>query len=171
MKAYVVNKDKMVPMLLKKGFKVEKEYPDQTVMFKESLDTDFPPLYHGTSSEELVRTYNFKPKDIYLTDDYDNAIGFAMGKHFGGAHGKNKYVLTVMAKTGKIYDGNSDVQQIIMEEHEDFREMEDLMDWARSNNYSYVTFYHPSFESDKEIFVVVSLYPNRDLKIVDMDRL
>ena len=37
MKAYVVNKDKMVPMLLKKGFKVEKEYPDQTVMFKESF--------------------------------------------------------------------------------------------------------------------------------------
>ena len=33
---------------------------------KESLDTDFPPLYHGTSSEELVRTYNFKPKDIYF---------------------------------------------------------------------------------------------------------
>ena len=35
MKAYVVNKQIMVPLLLKKGFKVEKEYSDQIVMVKE----------------------------------------------------------------------------------------------------------------------------------------
>jgi hypothetical protein len=138
---------------------------------KESLDTDFPPLYHGTSSEDLVHSYRFKPNDIYLTDDYDNAIGFAEGKHLGGAHGRNKFVLTIMARRGKIYRGEEDVDKIVMEEHDDFDELEDLMDWARHSGYSYVTFNHPSFDGDENIFVVVSLHPNRDLKIIGVDEL
>lgn len=32
LKAYVVNKEVMIPLLKRKGFEIEKEYPDQTVM-------------------------------------------------------------------------------------------------------------------------------------------
>jgi hypothetical protein len=137
---------------------------------KENLNTDFPPLYHGTSSEKLVQTHHFNTKDVYLTDDEEEARGFAEGKHLGGAHGKNKFILTILAKKGKIYDGNDEVNLIVQEEHEKFNDLDEFMNWVRLQNYHYVTFYHPSFDDEKdETFVVVSLFPNKDLKILTVD--
>lgn len=88
MKAYVVNKKVMVPMLLKKGFKVEKEYPDQIIMFKEGkiikedevLEINEYPIYLNASSIEIhkilrdssgVRIGVVSPNEIYYWDaDY-----------------------------------------------------------------------------------------------------
>jgi hypothetical protein len=35
---------------------------------KEKMSFDFPPLYHGTSSEQLVRTKHFNTKDKKFND-------------------------------------------------------------------------------------------------------
>lgn len=130
----------------------------------------FPPLYHGTSSDELIKTLKFNTKDVYLTDVEEEAAAFAYGVHLGGAHGETKYILTIDANDGKVYDGDREVQQIVMEEHPKYKDLDELMDWARTQNYQYVTFKHPSTVGDEDILVVVSLYPNKDLNIINIEK-
>lgn len=130
----------------------------------------FPPLYHGTASEQLVKTQRFRQGDVYLTDDEEQAAHYAHGVHLGGSTGDIKYILTVYAKPGKIYDGDADVQQIIMDEHEQYETIEELTEDARRQGYSYVMFHHPSFDQQEDHLVVISLNPNRDLEIVGIDQ-
>ena len=130
----------------------------------------FPPLYHGTASDQLVRSRKFRQGDVYLTVDKEQAAHYAHGVHLGGSIGDIKYIITVYAKPGKVYDADSDIQQIIMDEHEQYETIEDLTTAARKQGYNYVTFHHPSVDQQEDHFVVISLFPNRDLKIVGVDR-
>jgi len=138
--------------------------------YLEETKSEFPTLYHGTSSDALVKSKRFITADVYLTYDKEESKGYAAGKHLGGAGGENNYVLSVLAEPGKIYDGQDDVDKIIMEEHEKFDDLDELMNWARDEGYSYVTFEHPSFSKDDYHKVVVSLRPNKDLKILGVEK-
>jgi hypothetical protein len=139
---------------------------------KENFDVDFfPPLYHGTSSSQLIKTNQWHDKEVYLTDDYDEAEQFAHGVHLGGTHEKVKYVVTVGSRKGKVLDGNEVINSIIMEENEDFESIEQYLVWVKHKGYRYVTFYHPSTISYEEILVVISLFPNEDLQIIDVNKL
>jgi len=136
---------------------------------KENLNTDFPPLYHGSSSG-VIENGNFKTKDVYLTTDIEEAEQFAAGKH-RLQNLKTKYIFTILARRGKIFDGSEEVEKIIFEEHDDFDDIDDLMEWARGKGYSYVTFSHPSMVNDGEFEVITSLNPNRDLDIFDVEKI
>lgn len=136
----------------------------------EKLNTDFPPLYHGTASDQLIKTKTFKDDDVYLTDDIDEAESYAYGKHLGGSSGDKKYILTIMAKKAKVFNGQDDVDKIIVDEHDEFDDLDELMNWARHQKYHYVTFKHPNTKNDEYHNVVVSLYPNKNLEIIDIDQ-
>jgi len=131
----------------------------------------FPPLYHGTASDRLVRSRHFNPGEVYLTTDEFQAPYYAYGLHLGGSTDDVKYVLTVQARSGKVYDGNDDVQSIVMEEHDRFDSIEQLIAQVRKQDFRYVTFMHPSFDQDQYHLVVISLYPNQDLRIIAVDKL
>lgn len=134
-------------------------------------DSGFPPLYHGTSSEQLVKTGRWHDKDVYLTYDDEQASYYAHGGHLGGAGGDVKYILTVMAKDGKTLDGSEDIEKIIMAEHDEFDDLDDFMADAKMKGFHYVTFDHPSFGKDDYHKVVVSLHPNQDLQIMDVGKI
>lgn len=143
-----------------------------TLTESDADDHDFPPLYHGTRDAALIRARRFtRNQDTYLTDDDEQAGYYAEGVHLGGGGGTKPFVLTVQAKPGKVYDGDEDVNLIVMEEHETFETVEDLTAWARQNGYRYVSFMHPNIGDGDQHWVLVSLYPAQDLRVLDAEPL
>lgn len=138
-------------------------------------------LFHG-STEQIS---SFKPGILFLTPSDEDAIKFGLGGHRFGKKITNGFLYTVAGKIEKIYDGDEVVSAFIMEEeHPDISEKEynksngDLDIWIRDyfsniirkKGYHYLHFQHPAF-SDNEIDVYVSLYPNKDLQIIDEEKI
>ena len=138
-------------------------------------------LYHG-SPKPLT---SFKSGILFLTPSDEDAVKFGLGGHRFGKEITSGFLYTVAGKRGKIYDGDEVVSAFIMEEeHPDIPEEEyteskgDLDIWIkdfysnvlRKKGYHYLQFSHPAF-SDNEIDVYVSLYPDKDLKIIDEDKI
>ncbi|MDX1641846.1 MAG: hypothetical protein R3220_09105 [Balneolaceae bacterium] len=123
-------------------------------------------LYHGTSSDDFD---SFDTKDVYLTDDEEQAFHYAKSAHLGGRKIGDPKVLTVAGKQGKTLEADEIVDSIIADEHEEFRDLDDLMKWARSQGYRYVFYHHPNVGNNDYHKVWVSLYPNQDLEIIDIN--
>lgn len=120
--------------------------------------------YHGTSAPEFPR---FRPGEAYLTDDPAEAMGFAEGGHLGGSTGGEPRVLEVsLAPGGPVMDADDEVSRIVMDEHPELDDIDDLMARHRAEGARYVDFTHPGFAGG-DIRVRVSLHPEEDLEIVD----
>ena len=122
-------------------------------------------LYHGTSSDDFDA---FDTKYVYLTDDEEQAYYYAQGAHLGGRGTHASRVMTIAAKNGKTLEADSIVDSIIMDEHENFDDLDELMNWAREKGYRYVFYHHPDVGGSGYHKVWVSLHPNKDLEIVDI---
>lgn len=122
-------------------------------------------LYHGTAAPPF-KTGQFNSKDVYLTDDHREAMGYARGGHLGGSKGGKPRVINVKTTPGKILFADDEVQSIIMDMHDEFQDLDELMDRARNDGYHYVEYSHPSFGRQADHKVIVSLHPNEDLTIV-----
>lgn len=123
-------------------------------------------LYHGTSGQQF-KTGQFNSKDVYLTDDRKEALEtYAHGRHLGGSAGGKPRILKIKTTPGKILFADDEVQSIVSLEHEEFEDLDELMDRARTDGYRYVEFTHPSTTKQDYHKVIVSLHPNEDLTIV-----
>jgi len=118
--------------------------------------------FHGTSAPEFSR---FRPGEAYLTDDPAEAAGFAEGGHLGGAVGGELRVLEVSLTPGPVADADNEVDLIVMDEHPELDDIDDLMARLRDEGYRYADFTHPGFAGG-DIRVRVSLHPEDDLDIV-----
>lgn len=138
-------------------------------------------LYHG-SPKSLT---SFKSGILFLTPSDEDAAKFGLGGHKFGKELTSGFLYTVAGKMGKIYDGDEVISAFIMEEeHSDISKEDynqsggDLDIWIkdfyapqlRKKGYRYLQFSHPAF-SNTEIDVYVSLYPDKDLQIVDEEKI
>lgn len=133
----------------------------------------FPLLFHGTTKKVAAKLAKegFDQRDIYLTDSYEDAVGYAHGLHLGGSKttlDEKIRILQIRARPGKTLWADDEVQQIIMGDHETFLDIDELTKQAISQGYRYVHFTHPSVSSSGRDMhdVVVSLHPHEDLKIL-----
>lgn len=125
-------------------------------------------LYHGTSSP----AHTFDNKDlVYLADNSAEAEGYArdihrMGISPAGAKAKRQ-VLAVRRKPGRArnidnsifeaFESDEDIDEVIAREAKR----------ARADGFRYLYFTHPSnVDGDREQDVVISLYPNEDLRLM-----
>ena len=115
-------------------------------------------LVHGTN---IAFTRVTSP-ELYLTDSYEEAKGYAFGLHLGGGIGKTPMVRTVEARPGRTLAAQREIDDVV--ENGDLSDMNTIMERARKAGYRYVTFTHPAFHGDREQFVLVSLHPNEDLR-------
>ena len=123
-------------------------------------------LYHGTSSNNFD---SFDTPDVYLTDDEEEAFNYSQGVHLGGRKTGPSKVMTIAAKDGRTLEADDIVDSIIADENEKFHDLDDLMKWARSHGYRYVFYHHPNSHNDGYHKVWVSLHPNQDLEIIDIN--
>lgn len=140
---------------------INKVITPETLMNLQELPKEST-FYHGTSAPEFTK---FHGSEIYLTKDFKEAITFANNVHLGGGTGGQPRVLEIKAKPGKLLDADNIVNEIIMDEHKEFRDLDSLMGWARSKGYRYVSFFHPGISEDY-FKATVSLHPNNDLVIL-----
>lgn len=129
------------------------------------FDTNNMILYHGTSSNDFT---SFDMNDVYLTNDEEQAYHYAQGAHLGGRKTGQSKILTVSVENHKTLEADDIVTSIISDEHETFRDLDDLMSWARNNGYHYVFYHHPNVGNQGYHKVWVSLHPNNDLEIIDV---
>lgn len=118
-------------------------------------------LFHGTREPSAV----YRPKEgqeLYLTDDYGEASGYATGAHLGG-RGRVPTVVKLEVRPGRTADVNDEVNELIVNGSPD--DLQKLFAGYRERGYRYVTYEHPSFiHDDREQRVVVSLFPHEDVK-------
>lgn len=161
-----------------KWVQVRSKHPRETRMkllplLEFGINGVFPLLFHGTTAKvarQLIQQ-GFDQRDVYLTDSYEDAAGYAHGLHLGGSKTSEKEkirILKIRARPGKTLWADNEVQQIITDEHETFRDLDDLTSHAKSQGYRYIHYEHPSFGfGDKDMHdVVISLHPHEDLKIL-----
>ena len=122
-------------------------------------------LYHGTSSPEFTQ---FKKGLAYFTNDPSEAQAYANNPIIGGGRGVGtSRTLKVQAENLKAAkDINAEVEQGMMAEDRDPDEIiSEEAEKAKEQGFRYLTFSHPGV-GDKDILVTVSLYPDKDIKIV-----
>ena len=57
-----------------------------------------------------------------------------------------------------------------MEDHEKYETIEQYTGDARKQGFRYVTFNHPNIGNDDHHHAVISLFPNQDLQIFDIEK-
>lgn len=116
-------------------------------------------LFHGTNAPKG----KLGAGHTFTTMDYQEATGFAKGAHLGGGKGKHPTVMVYQAKPGQTVDVSEAVADMI--ENGDLDEEQQIYDDARKSGARYAIFDHPSAAGkEEELKVIVSLYPDRDLK-------
>jgi hypothetical protein len=117
-------------------------------------------LFHGTG----VSYFKTAPGEIYTALDFDETHAFARGEIPGTGKGDEPKTMALVAKPGKTLDVGEAIDNALMEGEDDFEKR--IFAEARALHARYVTFDHPTTLSGaKDVFkVVVSLYPNKDLK-------
>jgi hypothetical protein len=118
-------------------------------------------IFHGTT-----RAFNVWDTGVgYMTDDFKEAEGYAHGVHMGGGRGKWPMVMRWIAAPGKTFDVDRYVADAITNDYDPDDALKAAYKYARSKDARYVVYTHPSnVYQDKEQRVVVSLYPNEDMK-------
>jgi hypothetical protein len=122
-------------------------------------------LFHGTSSPKFIKP---DPGLFYLTDDYKEAEGYAMGVHLGGRGGKVTVVKVMQAKPGKCMDATKYINRGIENDEDPDDLVNSASQAAKGAGARYLSYYHPSNlpDVDREQRVIVSLYPQEDVKSV-----
>ena len=117
-------------------------------------------LYHGTamSDNEEYLTAD-KEGVVYLTNDFNEAKGYAEGGHLGGSSGGTPRVLEVGVASGKL----ANIQDGIDKAVEDGVDFKDVFDGARAQGYDFAYYEHPSFTEDGVQHVIVALNPGDQL--------
>lgn len=137
-------------------------------------------LYHG-GEKKISR---FTKGILFLTGEEEEAIEFSKGSHMFGTKRNTSYVYTVEAREGKTSNSDDVITDYVMEnDNVVFDQIgygnDNLDSWVeqyyapylRNKGFRFFTFYHPSAVGNEDFLVVVSLYPDVDLKIIDVERL
>jgi hypothetical protein len=102
----------------------------------------------------------------YLTDDFDEATGYAEGRHdIGGGHAGTPVVRTIQAKPGRTVAIDREIAAAMADDAFDESFLQQTFAAARQRGARYVVYDHPAFSRDAEQHVIVSLYPKEDLKL------
>lgn len=124
-------------------------------------------LFHGTTQEiPEERSYYIHPDSdgvVYLTDDFDEASGYARGLHLGGSGKGRMRVIEIGMTPGKV----ANVQDAIDDAVANGDDFTDIFNSARKQGFDYVFYLHPAFYSDGEQRVIVALNPDATLGSVD----
>jgi phage portal protein BeeE len=117
-------------------------------------------LFHGTHMNDDSK-YVIPDKDgvVYLTDDYDEAVGYANGGHLGGMGSGTPRVIEQNLASGDMYD----VQDAVDAQVEKGEDLGPVFDAARKAGASYAYYLHPSFSGESDQKVIVALNPGDQL--------
>lgn len=117
-------------------------------------------LYHGTAAPEFNR---FREGLAYLAPGRDDASMFATNSILSRG-GRKPRVLEVAAAPGRVKDVAARVTEAVMEDEDVDEIIATLAPTARNEGYRYLSFDHPG-AGDRDMRVVISLYPHKDLRI------
>lgn len=120
-------------------------------------------LFHGcrTPIDKLGK------KPIYLTDDANEAAGYAAGQHLGG-RGDQPMIYPMLVRAGKTLNVDAAISEMQMDGFDEEEDFQRLFDTAKRMGARFVTYEHPSNHyDDREQRVVVSLYPDEDIELTD----
>jgi hypothetical protein len=128
--------------------------------FKMHLSESFPrKLFHGT-----VGDLKLLPKLLYLTSSKRAAKQFGENPILARGRKSTPRLYEIQAQPGKI----KNIDDIVLEALVNDEDMEAVINLeaatARKENYRYMEFDHGG-----EFLVIVSLYPDKDLKIKELD--
>jgi len=128
--------------------------------FKRYLTEAFPrKLYHGT-----VGVLKLSPGVLYLTPSKKAAKQFGENPILARGRKGTPRLYEIQAKPGKIKDIDEIVVEALMQDEDVETVINQEAATARKENYRYMEYDHGG-----EFLVVVSLYPDKDLKIVKFD--
>lgn len=119
-------------------------------------------MYHGSQND----FDSFGQGMVYMTNDEEEAWDFAQNVHRPGQAAEASIVYTIAARPGKVLDINDELSERMMDDEDVDDIINEKAVFARQNGYRYLTFYHPSVRGD-EFEAMISLFPNKDLEIVD----
>lgn len=113
-------------------------------------------LYHGTRMPDDFE-YIHPDKDgvVYMTNDFDEAVGYAEGAALSADYGGTPRVVAAQVNSGKSID----VQAQIDDALENGVDFSDIFAEARNQGADFVYYYHPSNVGADDQFVVVVLNP------------
>ena len=114
-------------------------------------------LYHGTVGE-LV----FKPGVLYLTPKKSAASVFGTDPFLTMGRVGKAHTYEIKAKYGQAKDINDIVENALMDDKDVDKVIEQEAAKARKGGYQYMKFSHGG-----EFDVIVSIYPDQDLEIVE----
>ena len=134
-------------------------------MMRSSTDSDGwsrDNLYHGSGFDiDQFRAGS----DIYLAGAPKETEGFAEGLHLGGG-GKNPSLYAVQFRPGRTWHIQSQIDDALADGDDLGDAIDKLSAQAKKEKFSYLVFDHPSFGEGEDFTAVVSLFPNRDLRVV-----
>jgi len=119
-------------------------------------------MFHGTqASDDTLYLDGDQDGVVYLTDDYQEALGYAAGVHLGGGEGGGTpRVLRIGMTGGKMVD----ISAAIDEEVGETGDFGKIFDKARSEGADFAFYTHPSnVEGKDEQRVIVALKPSASL--------
>jgi hypothetical protein len=118
--------------------------------------------YHG--SPKALKEFN--TSDTYMLGTPNEAVGYAHRLHDPGTPVKSGYVHMVRRNPGPTRNIDAAIEREMESGTFDQGFIDAQAEKARNDGFRYIHFEHPSFFSDEDQQVVVSLYPKEDLKIV-----
>ena len=114
-------------------------------------------LYHGTVGELVLR-----PGVLYLTSKKSAASVFGTDSILARGRTGKAHTYEIKAKYGQVKDINDIVENALMDDKDVDKVIEQEAAKARKGGYQYMKFSHGG-----EFDVIVSLYPDQDLEIVE----